>query len=743
MPARRLVVEGRVQSVGFRPFVHRLAHRLGLAGWVRNDGGAVVLHVQGEDSALAAFRVALLEEAPPLARPRLKEDTEVPTEPRDGFAILPSTAEGPLDAHVPPDYFICPDCLRELHDPRDRRYRYPFINCTQCGPRYTVIERLPYDRAHTTLAGFPLCPACEREYRDPLDRRFHAEPTACPHCGPRLTFVARDGGLVDDTPSALAAAVAALFDGQVVAVKGVGGYHLMCDATSTEAVARLRERKPRPDKPLAVMYPLLGELDALHRDTLPTSAHLALLRDPMRPIVLVPRHPRGLLPAAIAPGLNEVGVMLPYSPLHHLLLEDFNGPLVATSGNVSGEPVLTENEAAATRLAGVADAFLHHDRPIRRPADDAVYRFTAARPRPLRLGRGVAPLELELPFTLPATLLATGGHMKAALALGWGNRAVISPHIGDMEAPRSLAVFHQVVEDLQTLYGVRAEAVACDAHPGYATTRWAEKSGLPVVRVFHHRAHAAALAGEYPEVARWLVFTWDGVGMGEDGTLWGGEALLGRPGDWRRVASFRPFRLPGGDRASREPWRAALALAWETGANWRPDKEGLDLLRQAWETGMNAPATRAVGRLFDAAAAFTGLALEASHEGQGPMRLEAAYDPHAPGLPLPLARTPDGLWETDWAPLVPLLQDTERTVNERAGAFHQSLARALLAQARAVRESEGDFTVGLAGGVFQNRPLTEAALALLEEDGFAVRLAERLPCNDGALCFGQLIETGS
>ncbi|HKJ08736.1 MAG TPA: carbamoyltransferase HypF, partial [Gammaproteobacteria bacterium] len=472
--ARELLVGGQVQGVGFRPFVFRLAHELGLTGWVRNEVGRVRIRLQGPAAALDGFEARVLQDAPAIARPRLLASRTAPTGKPGDFRIEPSAAGPDADIHVPPDYFTCPDCLREMNDPADRRYRYPFINCTQCGPRYTLIRALPYDRPNTTMADFELCPDCAREYRNPLDRRFHAQPVACPACGPHLIFLRPGTEAIDDTPAALDACVDALRSGAVVAVKGIGGYHLLCDAADEAAVARLRSRKRRPHKPLAVMVPARGEdgLAAVRELAEPDGTAEGLLASPMRPIVLVPLRAHAPLAPSIAPGLSEVGLMLPYSPLHHLLLDGFGGPLVATSGNVSGEPVLTDADAAEQRLARVADAFLHHNRPIQRPADDAVFRPIAGRARPLRLGRGAAPLELELPFELDRPLLAVGGHMKATVTLAWKRRAVVSPHIGDLGTPRSMAVFEQVIADLQDLYGVRAERIACDAHPGYQSSRW-------------------------------------------------------------------------------------------------------------------------------------------------------------------------------------------------------------------------------------------------------------------------------
>lgn len=729
---------GRVQGVGFRPFVYRMAKRWQVRGWVRNRAGEVEILAQGPLDALRRFGDTLLTEAPPLARPEIFSEQPAEPELLDAFEIRESTAAQTEHIHVPPDYFACAGCLAELADPNDRRFRYPFINCTQCGPRYTLIERLPYDRANTAMAGFALCPRCAADYGDPLDRRFHAEPVACAECGPHLEFHApqRSDCRGED---ALAACLIALRAGEVVAVKGIGGYHLICDAANSPAVASLRARKQRPHKPLAVMFPLEPDLAALRRAVLPQATHEALLLDPIRPIVLIPKNPASDLAPEIAPDCGEIGAMLPYSPLHHLLLADFGRPFVATSGNISGEPVLTDNVTAQRRLAPVADAFLHHNRPIVRPADDPVYRVIAGKPRPIRLGRGNAPLEMALPFRIARPLLALGGHLKNTVALAWGERAVVSPHLADMDSPRSVALLQQVAGDLQALYGVKAETVLCDAHPRYTTTRLAKEWGLPLAQVFHHHAHASALAGEFQQTGDWLVFAWDGAGYGEDGTIWGGEALLGRPGRWRRVASWRPFALLGGDRAAREPARIAHALCWEAGTSWSAGAGDSELLRQAWERGLNRPLTSSIGRLFDAAAAFLGLCLRASFEGQAPMHVEAACGGESESLPLPLHKR-DGLWISDWEPLLAPLQDPQRSVASRASLLHTTLARALIAQASALRAEHGISRIGLAGGVFQNRVLCEKIAGMAARENFELFIPERLPCNDAGLSFGQLIE---
>jgi hydrogenase maturation protein HypF len=750
---------GRVQGVGFRPFVFRLAHEHGLAGHVRNLRGDVEVVVCGPIAAVAAFANEIVSRAPPLARPAIREvsDNTAPTDA--GFVIAPSSAADAPQVSVPPDFFACADCVGELGDKSDRRYRYPFINCTQCGPRYTLIEALPYDRPNTSMARFPLCDACRREYEDPLDRRFHAEPVACPVCGPHLAFVevaamAARAGLAAGAAAgaaktaslqrdedALKAAVAVLRKGRVLAVRGIGGYHLMCNARSAAAVRRLRDRKPRPHKPLAVMFPQTGSdgLDAIRADLDPGDAERAALVDPARPIVLVKRRPRSKLAASIAPGLVEVGAFLPYSPLHHLLLAGFGGPVVATSGNVSGEPVITDPAEAEQRLGAVAEAFLHHDRPIVRPADDSVVRVSTGRARPIRLGRGVAPLELDLPVALPEPVLAVGGHLKLTIALAWDRRIVVSPHIGDMGTLRSEKVFEQVVADLQRLYDVKAAHYLCDAHPGYTTTRWVQASGRPHTAVLHHHAHASALVTEHGIADTAIVFAWDGVGYGADGTLWGGETFTGRPGAWHRTASLRSFRLPGGDKAGRAPWRSAAALAWEEGVEC-PVKVPDPIVREAWERGVNSPQSSAAGRVFDAMSAIVLGVGETSFEGQGPMWLEARADGKGGFPTLPIALDAQGLPRIDWSPLLRWCTDTRRSVARRASAVHLALADAICRVAEAERERTGAAVAGLTGGVFQNRLLAELAAEGLGRRGFRVLLPERIPCNDGGIAYGQVAE---
>ncbi len=749
--AYQIRVSGRVQGVGFRPFIYRIAHQYRIFGWVQNCQGEVLIHAEAPRANIKQFIRAIVQSAPPLARPTIDLAKQINHTNIEQFTIRESTAGTAAEIHLPPDHFTCPQCIEDLNDPDNRRYHYPFINCTQCGPRYTIIKGLPYDRPATSMGNFPLCPECKEEYLNPLDRRFHAEPIACEICGPHLQFDT-NGRSISQTDAALDATVARLNAGDIIAIKGIGGYHLVCDAANEEAVKKLRRRKQRPSKPLAVMFPQRGEslLSAVAEELSPTDIESDILADPQRPIVLCHRRDDSSLAPSIAPGLTEIGAMLPYSPLHHLLLSRFGAPLVATSGNISGEPVITDNIEAEQRLIHIADAFLHHNRPILRPADDSLYRVINNHPTPLRLGRGIAPLEIGLSKKLSRATLAVGGQMKNCIALAWRDRIIISPHIGDLEPVRSHQIFLQIIEDLQQLYQVDIEAVVCDAHPGYDSHRMAKTLNLPVTEIVHHHAHASALYGEaddrLSDAETLLIFTWDGTGMGSDKTLWGGEALIGSPGVWRRFASLKPFRLPGGDKAGHEPWRSALALLWECGQEVVADSLGLSdeqihLLHHAWQNEINAPVTSSAGRLFDAAAALTGLSLKASYEGEAPSLLEAIarkeIDHQPPQLPL----VKEGeIYRSDWSPLVPMLLDPQLTRADRATLFHLAMSEVIVEQSLLARQLYKIDHIGLSGGVFQNRVLTELATQHLQNRGFTVHLSRQIPSNDGGLCYGQIIE---
>lgn len=738
-------LSGHVQGVGFRPFAWRLAEKLGVSGWVRNEGHQVSVFGCGPSSSLTQFQAALINQAPSPARPVLIECTEMPVPCDAGFVIQPSLTVANEGNVLLPDQSLCQVCREELFNPENRRFRYPFISCAQCGPRYTITRVLPFDRVDTCMQSFPLCSACQQEYDNPENRRFHAQTIACNNCGPALEYHHGNHRITGNQP-ALRAAVEAIKNGAILAVKGIGGYHLLCRAGDTAAIQRLRHRKHRPHKPLAIMVPWSGDdgLAVARQWALLDEASSTRLLSPERPIVLLPcRKDRpGLL--ELVPGLGEIGIMLPYSPLHAILLHDLGEAVVATSANLSGDPVIIDNDDATTRLHGIADGFLHHNRPILRPADDPVYRAALPGCAPLRQGRSDAPSERRMNTSIKIPSLALGGQMKVTLALGWQNSALISPHIGDLDSPRSLALFEQLITEYQQLTGIQAEQVICDAHPHYTSHRWAIKSGLPVIPISHHHAHASALYDEKEMHGTAIIFTWDGNGFGTDGTLWGGETFLGQPGHWHRVASLRRFSLPGGERVSREPWRTAMALCWEAGLDWQHAPAGAELLHQAWKKHINSPVCSAAGRLFDAAAALCGLLTHASFDAQAPMWLEAIADRACTDyVSLPLEQDDAGIWRSNWAPLIEALLDDSQPPAYRAALFHNSLAHTLLAQALQLRDDHGTSQLGLCGGVFQNALLTRRCCEYLETQDFHVNLHQQLPSNDAAISYGQLVEAAA
>ncbi|HEY3350472.1 MAG TPA: carbamoyltransferase HypF [Thermoanaerobaculia bacterium] len=753
----RLEVRGAVQGVGFRPWVFRIAEEHGLAGWVRNDIAGVFIELEGGDDALAAFRRALEGAPPPLAR--IREVIESSTEPtkEHGFRILPSENAGSRTTLVLPDVATCPACLAEVLDARDRRHLYPFANCTDCGPRFTIVTDLPYDRPATTMAAFTLCGACRAEYENPRDRRFHAQPIACPACGPSLEAWSPDGEVLARRHEALLAAADALRHGDAVAVKGLGGFHLMCDARSTDAVAALRRRKQREEKPLALMVRDVAMARALCEVSAESEA---LLSGPEAPIVLLPRRTDAAVAPGVAPGRPELGLMLPATPLHHLLLRETGFPVVATSGNRSDEPIATDEREALVRLAGMADLFLVHDRPIARHVDDSVTRVFAGAPRLLRRARGWAPLPVPVSVELPV-ILGVGAHMKTAVALSVGRQVFLSQHVGDLETPEALDAFERVIADFERLWGAAPAAVAHDLHPGYASTafakRIAEERGIPAVAVQHHHAHLAACLAENETEGPALGVTWDGTGLGTDGTIWGGEFLLGDASGFARVAHLRPFRLPGGDAAVKEPRRAALAILLELLGENALDREDLECVRsfsageravlsRMISSGLNAPVTTSAGRLFDAVASLLGIAQKTSFEGQSAMALEAAAfearggaesGGHIPD-PLRLIVAPDGSAVLDWEPLIfDLLRKSSLGLPPSllAAQFHAALADGILAAAI----HAGTRRVALTGGCFQNKLLTELAVARLQAEGFEVLLHGAVPPNDGGIGVGQVL----
>jgi hydrogenase maturation protein HypF len=743
----RIRVEGIVQGVGFRPFVHALAHRLGLAGFVGNDARGVVVEVEGGPAAVARFRAALEREAPPLAV--IERVTAEPLAPRGepGFAIAGSDAGGERQALVAPDTATCDDCLRELGDPADRRYRYPFVNCTNCGPRFTIIRDVPYDRPATTMAGFAMCAACAAEYHDPADRRFHAQPVCCPACGPSLRLLGRDGAPLARDP--LAGTVELLGAGAVVAVKGLGGYHLAADAASGTAVAALRGRKHREDKPFAVMVAHLAAAAALCHVG---QAEARALASPRRPVVLLPRRAGAPVAGAVAPGNRSLGLMLPYTPLHHLLAADFGRPFVLTSGNVSDEPIAYQDEDALRRLAGIADAFLVHDRPIHMRTDDSVARVVGGREVPLRRSRGHVPQPLPLPWELRRPVLACGAELKSTFCVAKGRYAFASHHIGDLENYETLKSFTEGIEHFQRLFDVAPELVAHDLHPEYLSTKYAaDLEGAELVGVQHHHAHVAACLADNGETGPAIGVAFDGLGYGADGTMWGGELLLADLVGFERLGWFEPVPMPGGAAAIREPWRMAAAHLDAAYAGRVPERLGVVGRNQArWDdvvavgragAGLGSPLTSSAGRLFDAVAAILGVRDTINYEGQAAVELEQLADPaERAAYRAGVAVDGPGPLRIQGADLVrAVVDDLEAGTDPAAiaGRFHQGVAGAIVQGCEALRERTGVATVALSGGVFQNVLLTEAAVAALGGRGFRVLVHGRVPPNDGGISFGQ------
>jgi hydrogenase maturation protein HypF len=747
-PARRVRarVEGVVQGVGFRPYVHRLTAELGLGGFVRNDERGVVLEVEGAPGAVARFLDRLPREAPPLARVARVRPEELRPSGATGFVIETSAAAGPARAEVAPDVVTCEDCLRELNDPADRRYRYPFVNCTNCGPRFTIVRGVPYDRSRTTMAGFAMCDACRAEYEDPGDRRFHAQPDACPACGPRVRLAGRDGAVAAEGEAALRGAAAALRAGEILAVKGLGGFHLACRADDEAAVALLRARKHREDKPFALMAADLAAARAL---VAVGPEEERLLTGPARPIVLAPRRRDAGVAAAVAPGARELGVMLPYSPLHHLLLADAGTTLVMTSANVSDEPIAYRDADALGRLGAIADRFLLHDRPIHMRTDDSVVRVVAvpsARPQTLRRSRGYVPAGLALPVEAAVPVLACGAELKSTFCLARGSRAWVGHHIGDLRNEATLRSFTEGVAHFEALFAVTPGVVAHDLHPDLLSTTYAlAREALAPVAVQHHHAHLAACLAEHGETGPAVGAIFDGVGWGSDGTAWGGELLAGDLAGFERAGHLWPVALPGGDRAAREPWR--MACAWLVAAGEEepalpPALAGaVDPVR--WRavasmarTGLSAPPTTSAGRLFDAVAALCGLRAESRYEGQAAIELEAAaWRDERGAYELPPAGD-----RLDARVTIRAVRDDLAAGAEPgavAARFHAGVARATAAWCASAADARGLGTVVLSGGVFQNRLLLEATAARLHALGLRVLTPSVLPPNDGGIAFGQ------
>ena len=759
MQGLRVHITGIVQGVGFRPFVYNLANRHNLKGWVKNTSAGVDIEVDGDSESLDLFLQQLRDEAPPLSR---IDEFSASFQPANGFLSLEilhsESVEGAFQP-ISPDVAICADCLRELFDPNDRRYHYPFINCTNCGPRFTIIKDIPYDRPKTTMASFPMCPDCEREYKDPADRRFHAQPVACPVCGPHVWLENRSDDLsrlsvTTKDEEGIQAAQHLLLEGKIIAIKGLGGFHLACDATNTLAVTELRNRKLRVDKPFAIMMP---DIKTIERHCFASEAERELLLSPAHPIVLLRRRPDSTIVHEVSPYQDWLGVMLPYTPLHYLLFADKDSQftaLVMTSGNLSEEPIATGNEEAQERLSGLADAFLFHNRAIHIRCDDSVVRvFEDHRQTiyPLRRSRGYSPFPVKLPMDAPQ-ILAAGSELKNTFCITNQNYAFLSHHIGDMENYETLQSFEQGVAHFERLFRVAPEAIAYDLHPNYLATRYAlERAGresIPAIGVQHHHAHVAACMAEHGLDGTQPVIgvAFDGTGYGEDGAIWGGEVLIADYKSYRRRFHLEYFPLPGGDAAIKKPARTALALLWSLGFSWDQhlgpvagfSAEDQVTLRAQLEKKINTPMTSSMGRLFDAAASLAGVRQTVNYEGQAAIEFEALVDPDEVGT------YPFGLEQDQVrvrSALEALIHDVKAGVSASkiSARFHNGLAKCVLEICSRIRSETGIDEVALSGGVWQNITLLGRTLSLLKRDGFRVYLHREVPTNDGGLSLGQAV----
>ena len=749
----RLAIRGAVQGVGFRPFIYRLATELGLAGWVNNSPQGVFIEVEGGKERLDSFLLRIEKEKPSRSFIQSLESSFLDPKGYPAFEIRESDDSGEKVALVLPDIATCPDCLRDVFDPGNQRYLYPFTNCTNCGPRFSIIEALPYDRANTTMKRFVMCEECSAEYANLLDRRFHAQPNACPECGPHLELWDIQGRVQSSHQKALFAAAVAIREGRIVAVKGLGGFHLVVDARSDKDISKLRDRKRREEKPFALMYP---SLEMIKEDCEVSEVEERLLLSPESPIVLLKRkkanpHSAFRIAQSIAPGNPYLGVMMPYTPLHHLLVAELGFPIVATSGNLTDEPICIDEREALERLSGVADLFLVHNRPIIRHVDDSIARVMMGREMVLRRARGYAPLPVHLTEAIPA-MLATGAHLKNTIAVSVGPDIFVSQHIGDLESAQAFEAFQRVIYSFKHLYEVEPSSIACDAHPEYLSTQFAWMSQLPARSVQHHFAHVMACMAENEVAAPALGVAWDGSGYGLDGTIWGGEFLRVTDDSFARVAHFHTFRLPGGEKAIKEPRRAAIGLLYEILGeelfamdDLAPvrsfEAQGLNLLRQMLLKRINAPVTSSAGRIFDAVASIAGVRQITKFEGQGAMELEFALDGFHTDETYP-ARLGEGEQQSaiiiDWQPMMlGVINDVRRGVPAGiiSAKFHNTMAESIVAVAQRV----GEERVALTGGCFQNKYLTERAIRRLRDNGFRPYWHQRIPPNDGGIALGQIV----
>jgi hydrogenase maturation protein HypF len=747
----RITVRGAVQGVGFRPFVFRLATELELTGWVNNSSRGVTIELEGPENRLDRFLLRIEPEKPPRSFIQSLEYSYLDPYHYKNFEIHESDRKGDKTALILPDIATCSDCLNDMRDSADRRYLYPFTNCTNCGPRYSIISALPYDRPNTTMSGFVMCEECRDEYEDPRDRRFHAQPNACPKCGPHIELWDAKGKVNKSNHEALLAAAEGIRDGLIVAVKGIGGFHLMVDARNEEAVLKLRQRKGREEKPFALMYP---SLETAREDCHISDLETRLLLSPESPIVLLKRNaPVGSavrnISSSVAPGNPHLGIMLPYSPLHHILMAELGFPIVATSGNISDEPICTDEKEALIRLGGIAELFLVHNRPIARPIDDSVVRIMMGREMVIRRARGYAPLPVPLKSEMPR-IFAVGAHLKNTIAISIGKEAFVSQHIGDLETAQAYEAFENAGANFHKLYDFAPKKLASDLHPGYLSSQFAERQDLPVTHVQHHYAHILSCMAENEIAPPALGVSWDGTGLGSDGTIWGGEFLKISEDGFLRWGHFRTFPLPGGDKAIKEPRRIAMGLLFEMYGGKMPAQldipsiaaftpQELVILIQMLEKSINSHYTSSAGRLFDAAASIIGIRQKTNYEGQAAMELEYALDGFDNEASYPF-RIDDNS-ETkiiDWQPMIEeVIKDRRREAHAGliAAKFHNTMVEIILEMA----QNSGERRIVLSGGCFQNRYLTERAVTRLQTEGFLPCWHQRIPPNDGGIALGQIV----
>ncbi len=747
----KIIIRGAVQGVGFRPFVYRLADEMKLSGWVINSSQGVFIEAESDKETLEKFIFRVRDEKPPRSYIQSMEFSYLDPVGYKSFEIRKSKDEGDKTVLVLPDIAVCDDCLNDIFDSENRRYLYPFTNCTNCGPRYSIIEELPYDRHNTTMSEFEMCDECKEEYENPKNRRFHAQPNACPKCGPHVELLDAKGDFMSSENDALIDVIDLIKKGKIAAVKGIGGFHLICDARNEESVKQLRKRKNREEKPFALMFP---NLDSVSEYCEVTVLEKRLLLSPESPIVLLKKKNIDKTFSSCAPDNPFLGVMLPYSPLHHIILKGLNFPIVATSGNLSEEPICIDEKETVKRLSGIADIFLIHNRPIARHIDDSITRIISGREMIVRRARGYAPLPMRIENG-KETIIAVGAHLKNTVALNIGKNVFLSQHIGDLESAESYKAFRNVISDLTDIYDVKPKTIVSDKHPDYISTQFAEGCGLDVYRAQHHYAHILSCMAENEIEGNVLGVSWDGTGYGTDGTIWGGEFLLIEKKSFRRIGHLRTFRLPGGEKAIREIWRTGAGLLYEIYGNKIFDElksklkkivspKKLDVLKTMLDKKINSPVTSSAGRLFDAVASIIGLDNYASYEGKAAMMLEFSIknvknkDSYPFDIIKEKVNDKEYKYIANWEPMIKeIIKDVKKgkeSTGNISAKFHNSLAGIIVS----IAKRAGEKKVVLSGGCFQNKYLIEKTINLLQKKGFQIYWHQRVPTNDGGISLGQI-----